>query len=374
MTARNGFSSRKGRLIGCCIAAALVVTALFASSASAAKTPLTPTNYTALGDSLAFGYTAEKFNNNFPSEPPSAFEEGYTNFLVKKLAKAEKQAGNALNLINLGCPGEVSDGMIGENPMLGGGGEGNGKSDSSPCDYHKKGFPLHFNYGAPPSQLETAIGIVTTPGTFGATKYVTENIGSNDELAVVAACSNPEYLEAHGFPGGAFECLIHEAGEEGYYYKGGLFKHIITNLGTAVGVLRSFGYTGPVAVLGFYNPQAFILPGSDALQKKLNEAAECAIEAKTSTCTVEPKAGEKVTVPGQEKFGPNVVYANPFPKFNPQKSKAEKKAVEKYTEECNPSVQKFQTGADPGCEGDIHPTVKGYKALAKILYEAFGRL
>ncbi len=372
MTARNGSSFRKGRLIGGCIAAVLLVTALFASSASAMKTPLTPTNYTALGDSLAFGYTADKFNKTGPEHNPSNFEEGYANFLQKKLAKGEKASGNAISLINLGCPGEVTDGLIGENPSLGGGQEANGKSDSSPCAYHKAGLQLHFNIGSA-SQLETAIGIVTTPGTFGATKMVTLNIGSNDELAVVGACSTPAYLEAHGFAGGVFECLIHEAGPEGYYYSGGLFHHILANMGDVVGVLRAFGYTGKVAILGFYNPQSFILPGSDSLQKKLNEVAECTIETKAHTCTVEPKAGETFVLPGEEKFGPNVVYANPFPKFNPQNAKMEKKLITKFTEECNPNVQKFQTGADPGCEGDIHPTVAGYKALAKILFTAINK-
>ena len=213
---------------------------------------------------------------------------------------------------------------------------------------------------------------MTTPESFGATKYVTLNIGSNDELAVVAACENESYLTAHEFVGGPFECLIHEAGPEGYYYSGGLFYHIIANMGDVVGVLRAYGYTGPVAILGFYNPQAFILPGSDALQKKLNKSAECANESKAKTCTVEPKSGEVFVIPGEEKFGPGVVYANPFPKFNPQKAKKEHKAVEKYTEECNPAVQNFQGGADPGCEGDIHPTPRGAKVLAKLLFTALG--
>ncbi|MFI4989679.1 MAG: hypothetical protein ACHQHO_02020 [Solirubrobacterales bacterium] len=371
MTARNGSSFRRGRLIGGCIAAVLPVTALFASSAGAMKTPLTPTNYTALGDSLAFGYTADKFNKTAPAHEPSNFEEGYANFLTKKLAKGEKASGNALSLLNLGCPGEVTDGLIGENPSLGGGQEANGKSDSSPCAYHKAGLQLHFNIGTA-SQLETAIGIVTTPEAFGATKMVTLNIGSNDELAVVGACSTEAYLIAHGF-GGVFECLIREAGPEGHYYSGGLFHHIIANIGDVVGVLRAFGYTGKVAILGFYNPQAFILPGSDLLQKKLNEVAECAIETKAHTCTVEPRAKEALTLPGEEKFGPNVVYANPFPRFNPQKSKQEHRRVERLTEECNPNVQKFQTGNDPGCEGDVHPTVAGYKALATILFKAINK-
>lgn len=353
MPAMNGSAApfRKGRVIGLCMAVVLVVAALFASSASAAKTPLVPTNYTALGDSLAFGYTAEKHAlHESEGEPPADFEEGYANFLETKLAKLEKKEGNQLSLINMGCPGEVSDGLIGQNPALGGGQSGNGKNDSEPCAYNNV-WPLHFEIG-PASQLEAALGVLGAPGTFGATKVVTLNIGSNDELAVVHACSTPAYDAEHGF-GSLEACLFHEAGEEGTYYSKGLFHHIIANMGDVVGVLRQAGgYTGPVAVLGFYNPQSFILPGSDVLQNLLNEKVEQTINAKA--------------------FGPGVVFANPFPKFNPQKAKAEKKAIAKYTEECNPNVQNFQTGADPGCEGDIHPTVAGYKQLATVLYHALG--
>lgn len=366
MPAMNGsVSSHKGRLIGCCMAAVLLVSALFASSASAAKV-LAPTNYVALGDSLAFGYTQQKFEENYPAESPSAFEGGYTNLLAKKLAAAEKKAGNALSLVNLGCPGEVSDGMIGENKALGGGGTGNGVGDASPCAYHKAGFPLHFEHGSS-SQLEAAIGVVGA-----STKLVTINIGSNDELAVVHACLTPSYDEAHGFAGGPFECLTVEAGEAGTYYEKGLFHHIIANVGDAIGVLRAYGYTGEVAILGFYNPQAEILPGSDALQKKLNETFEGVVAAET--------------------FGPGVVYANPFPTFNPQ-NKGEAARICKFTEECNThdkevNFVKYLEGkgfshaeaqayaeahneeAKAFPEGDIHPTPAGYKKLANILSKA----
>jgi lysophospholipase L1-like esterase len=368
MPAMNGseVSFRKGRLIGCCIAAVLLVTALFASSAGAAKAPPTPTNYTALGDSLAFGYTQQKFEENYPAESPTAFEGGYTNVLAKKLASAEKKAGNKLSLLNLGCPGEVSDGLIGTNPELGGGQSANGKSDSEPCAYNNA-FPLHFEIG-PASQLEAAIGIVTTPASFGATKYVTLNIGSNDELAVVHACENPEYQTAHGYEhsiAGLRHCLAVEASEEGVYYEKGLFHHIIANMGDVVGVLRHIDYTGPVAILGFYNPQALILPGSDEIQKALNETIEGVIAS--------------------EAFGPGVVYANPFPKFNPQKNaKVEGRAICKLTEECNEHDKKVNAEKASGHEvtaeeaaaypeGDIHPTPAGYKALAKILFEALGK-
>ena len=117
-------------------------------------------------------------------------------------------------------------------------------------------------------------------------------------------------------------------------------------------MIDSTGYTGPIVILGFYNPQSFILPGSDGLQQILNNNFEKAIE--------------------KAEFPANVKYANPFPKFNPQPEQGpkEKKAIAKYTEECNPLVQKVTTGNDPGCEGDIHPTEAGAKLLGKYVFEA----
>jgi lysophospholipase L1-like esterase len=383
MPAMNGsaVSFRKGRIIGLCMAVMLVVGALFASGASAAKTPLTPTNYVATGDSLSYGYSQQKFEENYPAENPAAFEGGFVNILTKKLAALEKKAGNQLSSINLSCPGEVSDGLIGTNPSLGGGGTSkNGESsDASPCLWHNaEGFPRHFEYGSV-SQLEAAIGIVTG-GAFGATKYITTQIGSNDELAVVAACESAKYNEERGFAAGLDECLTVEAGEEGVrpgatkeqpYFVKGLFHHIISNTGDEIGVLRAEGYTGLVGILGFYNPQAIVLPGSDTIQKKLNETFEF---------EVKPTAEG-----GAEAFGPGVVYADPMSKVNPEKKTAvEQKAICKYTEYCNEHDKKANLAKAEGKSyeevsaeeaaaypiGDIHPTEKGHKLFAKLLYEA----
>jgi lysophospholipase L1-like esterase len=339
----------KARLIGCCMAAVLVITGVLAATASAKKPE---TNYIGLGDSLAFGYTQQKFEENFPTENPEAFEEGYVTLLGKKLAKLEKEAGNKLSTVNLGCPGEVSDGLIGHNEAFGGG----AGAEFNPCAYHNvTGFPLHFEHGSS-SQLEAAFGVVSANPS--ATKVVTINIGSNDELKIVSLCENPAYLTEHGFET-LNECITHEAGEEGYFYPGGAFHHIIANTGQVIGVLRAAGYSGPVAVLGFYNPQTFILPNSDQLQEILNFFFEEAIT--------------------EGKLGPGVVYANPFPIINPQENEAlEHKTICKYTEMCNAhdievnNKKQEEKGETPRNEGDIHPTPKGYKLLAKLLYTALG--
>lgn len=374
MTAKNGCAGSARRALGISLALALVGCLVFASGAFA-KAPLTPTNYMAMGDSVSYGYSEQKFEENYPAESPTAFEGGFVNILGKKLAALEKKSGNQLSTINLSCPGEVSDGLIGENPALGGGGTKNdGKeADDQPCGWHNvDGFPRHFEYG-PVSQLEAAIGITTAPATYGASKYLTLQIGSNDELAVVHACETPAYDAEHGFTS-ADQCLFAEAPETGVYYHEGLFKHIITNVGDAIGVLRHEGFTGEVALLGFYNPQAIILPGSDILQKKLNETFEYEV--------------------AHEAFGPGVVYADPFTKVNPQKSeKAESKAICKYTEECNTHDKEVnfvkyleskgmsheeaeaykeahKAEAEQFPEGDIHPTPAGHRLFAKLLYEA----
>jgi lysophospholipase L1-like esterase len=338
----------KVRLIGCCMAAVLLVSALAASSASA---KLPETKYVALGDSLAFGYSQEKFELNFPTEPISAFTGGYAELLGKKLGKLEKEAGNNLETYNLSCPGELSDGLIGHNPALGGG----SGAEFNPCAWHNEdGFARHFEYG-PVSQLEAAFGIVSASPT--TTKDVSINIGSNDELKIVGLCETPAYDEEQGFAS-LEQCLITEAGEEGHFYSGGLFKHIITNTGDVIGVLRSAKYEGPVAVLGFYNPQAFLLPGSNVLQRQLNEAFEGAIAA-----------GD---------LGPGVVYANPFPKINPKNEAKEHETICEYTEECNAkdiaanNKKQEEKGETPRNEGDIHPTPAGYKLLARLLYKALG--
>lgn len=340
----------KARLVGCCMAAVLLLAALFAGSANA---KLPSTNYIGLGDSLAFGYSQQKFEENFPTESPAAFEEGYVTLLGKKLHKLEKETESSnLSTINLGCPGELSDGLIGHNEAFGGG----PSAEYDPCAYHNTdGFPLHFEYGSS-SQLEAAFGAISAEPS--ATKLVTINIGSNDELKVVHLCENPAYVEEQGYKS-LIQCIVEEAGEGGHFYPGGAFRHIISNTGHAIGAVRAAGYSGPIAVLGFYNPQTFILPESDFLQFVLNERFEETISSGA--------------------FGPGIVYANPFPIINPQgNEEAEHKAICKYTEMCNAhdievnNKKQEEKGEPVTNEGDIHPTPKGYKVIANLIFTALG--
>jgi lysophospholipase L1-like esterase len=329
---------RRGRLTGCCAALALVLSALvFAPSANAlGKEPF----YIAIGDSISFGFTEELFKENLPSgDPPSVFDGGFVNQFGKKL-------GKSTNIVNLACPGETSNGVIGENVALGGGTSTENKKrlkDWHPCAYHNEnGLPLHYSLGTKPtSQLEEALAILHEGAPAHPVKAITINIGNNDELAQVAQCKEE-------FPTEVTSCLLANLKP--------LFEHIAKNLGDIIGAIDSMAvggghYTGRIILLGGYNPNAFVLPMSDPLQEKFNEVLQ------------------KEVVPAF----PNVRFANPFPVFNKDagtKPTKEQAAICKYTEMCNPNVQ-TEGGSPPGKDGDIHPSPSGYKALAKLVGAAF---
>jgi lysophospholipase L1-like esterase len=371
MTAMNGSAVAlriNRRAIGCCMALALALSAfVFAPAAAHAAAPST-TTYLALGDSISFGYSEERFNIHFPTDSPSYFEEGFANDFTKDLAK-NSELGKSIRLVNDACPGETSNGLIGENPELGGetstesieeveappsptlpAGGFQGLGDWHPCKYtFVDHLPLHnggyVNGGKEVSQLEEAIASIGSKAS--PVKAITINIGSNDELAGITQCKDEHDAEGAG---AVIKC-VEESSETV------LVPHILKNLGDIIGVIDHVGYTGPIVLLGFYNPDAFVLPGSDALQEGTNTAVEHEL--------LPELAEEGIT---------NVAVANPFPIFNkgaatetsPQNNKVELKSICKYTEMCNPN--------DPGGEndeGDIHPTVTGYKALGKLVNEAY---
>ena len=334
----------------------------------AIKVSASPTTaLVAIGDSLAYGYKEQTFNEHYEPcltegpkgancEPPSDFEGGYVGTFATKLAKVEKTAGNVLETINLGCPGETTGGMLG-NGALGSYLESLRTEPPfvlglhAPCGYQNvDGFRMKTELNGA-SELENAVGLLESGVKVSA---VTLNMGSNDELETVGKCESPTYDSEQGFVGGLLECIVTEAGPSGHEYQGGLFDHILTNDGEAIATLRDYGYTGPVAILGFYNPQTFLLPGSNKLQKELNETFE-------------------YYVYGLHAFGPGVSYGNPFPLVNPETgSTTEEKTICKYTEECNPTDIAFNEATKHEKAGDIHPTKLGYQRMGEILWTASG--
>jgi lysophospholipase L1-like esterase len=379
MSAMNGSAvSLRGRAraFGCSLALAAVMSFAVLVPASASATEFNPvaettTTYLALGDSISFGYTAEKFKIHEPNDSPSFFEQGFTNGFEKDLAKTS-EIGKSVRLVNDACPGETSNGLIGENEELGGqkstepaGHNPQGLGDWHPCAYtNVDGLPLHNELrvgGQAISQLEDAVSILTTPNPFtgepNKVGAITLNIGSNDEIAQITQCEDEvrEEFEAKGTSRfgsnpqlAVLECIQKTAAEI-------TGPHILQNIGDILGVLDHF-YSGPIILVGFYNPDAFVLPGSDQPQEELNAAVQADVVAKF----------------------PNVTFANPFPVFNRTKHQSierEQNNICKFTEMCNPNVQEGE-GKNPKSplfdkDGDVHPTVAGYKAMAKLVNEAY---
>jgi len=89
----------------------------------------------------------------------------------------------------------------------------------------------------------------------------------------------------------------------------GTFAHIIKNVETTLGLIRSseYGnYKGPVIMLGFYNAFSFVLEGSDGLQQILNNKFEASAESGTLAAL-------------------GVKYVSPFKVFNPAPEEGKKR-------------------------------------------------
>jgi hypothetical protein len=399
MQAMNGplhVGRKRGRILGSCVVLALALCGLVVGPAVANGAT---TDYLAAGDSISFGYTQEVFVTNLPNDAPSFFEEGFDKTLTTSLDKAT-EVGKGVVDVNTACPGETSNGFIGENTALGGetstepnGGEEHrnlrgeveeeeneithkkepikiqGEKDWHPCAYHSvKGLPLHYSLtngkGEEVSQLEELLSILREGSPAHPVRAITLNIGSNDELAAISTCKHEiqvEYeeiafhLKTESQYGGhtpqeSFEVCVGRSAEKK------TFPHIITNIGKIVGAIDSTSpggghYKGAIILMGFYNPDAFVLPGSDRLQEALNEEIENHL--------INPK------------IFPNMTFANPMPTFNKDFAKniqteyknattvdAEQDSICQYTEMCNPNVQ-VKGGAPVGEDGDIHPSLPG---------------
>jgi hypothetical protein len=385
MSAKNGLAvsfRNRGRLVACCVSVmALAMTAVFASSASAVP-PIKET-YLALGDSLAFGYSQQLFNENEKTgENPKAFEHGYVDYYWKHL----KPVLEGVQKVNNGCPGETTDSMIGNGALA----AAFGIPGESPCAYHKAGLPLHHEYGGV-SQLENTIG--TIAGLSAAGKPVTHltlNIGANDELHAIGKCEaevkaefeatgeskyNPEEPPESGKHPGTPEqavknCIVASVP--------GLFKHIIENVGRILTAIREgekFGgvnYAGPIIFQAGYDPYGNLC-GPPATEKVLIPIETCRAAFKMKEGQKEILEGSRnlaALLTGQEKSNLAepfaVCFADPLPKFNPA-NKFEPERLQKWTNMVN--FSEFE-GKKNG--PDIHPTLEGYKKLNGIMVSTCG--
>jgi hypothetical protein len=354
MQATNGFAVPCRRLGGSVFALALVIAAMFASSAGATAIPVTHSDL-ALGDSLAFGYSTQLFNENFPTESPAAFEHGYANYYFN--GSKAKAAGD--QLINLGCPGETTDSMIGNGAI----GTALDPEGESPCGYHKLGFPLHHEYGGTKSQLESALEVLGVSAASGKpVQTVTLNIGANDELHAIGKCEAEvkAEFEAEGkskYGGTPKEAVKHciEA------HVNALFEHILKNIGRIVFALRhgqlfgSVNYTGKIVFEGAYDPYGNVFGTGEVLEGSFALASILNFHEKKLLTDEGVEAAEE----GHEAF--KACFVNVLPTFNPGNAK-EPGRLQAWTNMANTTESNGKKNGP-----DIHPTPIGYHEIGAVL-------
>jgi len=178
------------RLAGC-VAALAALSAMTLPSVAAAKPPKIRMTYLSLGDSLAFGYSTQVFNEHLAEgDPATFFEHGYSDDYFAKVNAAK---GGKVQLVNDGCPGETTESLIGNNAALLTeiNEEVEGKvnepvTGEAPCAYQAAGLPLHHPYNGK-SQLESALEtIASTKAERKPVTGITLDIGSNDTLHFIA--------------------------------------------------------------------------------------------------------------------------------------------------------------------------------------------
>jgi lysophospholipase L1-like esterase len=266
-------------------------------------------NYLALGDSIAYGYQAALFAT---TPNPAVFNFGYADLFA---------AHNGKTLTNDGCPGETTNSMInGFNPAAGLCGRGGG-------------FPyalLHHNYGLGNTQLDDAKSLLD----HNTTGVITLDIGANDLLVFLSGC---------GFPApGSSTCI--QAG------LAGIQNQINNNTKTILDQVRLHAPNADLTVMGLYNPYPGLLTiggvGADAIVANIN-------------------AGIRALA-----YQHSAHFVDALPVFNPSGSAGGPESGD------IPAICQL-TGMCPGgtfnpATGDIHPSKKGYQALASLFEAASG--
>jgi len=167
-------------MTGCVAALAAMSAMIMPSVAAAGPKHKIKQTYVALGDSLAFGYSQQLFNENLATgDNPAAFEHGYASDYYNLI-----NGNGRTQFVNDGCPGETTGSLIGNGPEL-------AKiqavdpavTGEAPCAYHYAAhLELHNSYGGK-SQLESAIETIQTDKAAGRpVKVITLDIGANDQL------------------------------------------------------------------------------------------------------------------------------------------------------------------------------------------------
>jgi lysophospholipase L1-like esterase len=212
---------------------ATVASALPAAASSSGQFTAPKHYYLSLGDSLAFGYQQARFNAQFPAEPPTAFNTGYTNDFAALL----RFSRHNITTVNYGCPGETTTSFI-----------------NGPCPYP---FALHNAYSQP-SQLATAIAFLRSHP--NQVSPITIDLGSNDATHdLIDVCTEPTVFVA---------CVT--------AHLPALLTKLGTNLGTILAALHAASPRSEIIVLNIYNPLAVFNPLSDQFASLIDSTIHAA--------------------------------------------------------------------------------------------------
>lgn len=221
------------RWMGRVVAVATVLAGLCAQAADAAAHPV----YLALGDSLAYGMQIGRLKQQIQDGQvdAAAFDTGY----AYRLAEQLQPAIDALQLIDLGCPGETSSSFV-----------------HGPCAYATSGkpfgdtpLPLHTAYTG--AQLQAALDYLKNPQY--DVRLVTIDIGVNDLRAAELACSAAADFQSCLRPRWALQR-----------------EQLVRNLDAILSQLRSAAPRTPIAVVGYYNWLALQQPSTNLQVQQLN--------------------------------------------------------------------------------------------------------
>ncbi len=396
MQAMKGFAgalrSRSRLLVGC-LALALAIGGTLAQGASAERPHKEKENkkyssYIALGDSLAFGYSEQLYNENEPGgDEASKFHAGYANYYFKRIDKAivieGKNHGKPVNFEDLGCPGETTASLIG-NKLAGTILEGfpHPATTEAPCAYqeawgalHEPGLggPLHEPYYEE-SQLEDAMKrIFKDAEAEKPVKTISLDIGANDELHLVDECEHSEES--------TLSCLKKRVPA--------LIGTITTNIADMVYLIRHgeefepggwLDYTGRIILVATYDPYGVVFKegeeeyptgcaekhetcapqGREELPES-NVLAGALTSFEASTFKEEIKEGGFCIANMQEAFNPSYNPADPGESTAPER-KHEAHLLKSWTNMANRNVSNGKADGP-----DIHPTMKGYHTIARLM-------
>lgn len=396
----------RGRVVGACFALALAAGGTLAQSADAhEKVNKKTESYIALGDSLAFGYSQEQYNLHEAQGDPVGkwFEDGYVNYLWKKIDKPVYDEGTRLprpmNLENLGCPGETSSSLIG-NGLVGAILESfpHPATTEAPCAYEEAWGELHTPGDGGPielpyygqSQLEDALKRVHADEQHPV-KMITLDIGASDELRLFHEC------EVSGEP----SCLSERAPA--------VIATITTNVTDAIYLLRHAhefeegwaDYTGPIILVAPYDPYGVVfkagedeyppnctarevacavqgseeVPGSNAIAGALTQSEDTALAGEIEANSANRETG-LCLANMQSVFNPAYNPAEPGVSTAGARAR-EAKDLKTWTNMANKTgvlegtLESTYRG-NPGEKADgpdANPTIKGYRLMAARIWK-----